>query len=1114
MAVNRTTADIKRSVLLDKKISMFCAGSSIGSRLPVMSDKAEQAARRRTVNGTTRSHSTSFTLSDTVPLPSRDLNRMQPCLDEDEVIAFTSGRATEAGRRRIEQHIGECQGCLAWVAIVVRGRVNDSDNALAQTIPMQQPGPGGVSETLPLDQTHKDTERYKLIGLLGSGAMGVVYRAYDRALERYIALKLIRSDSAGDSGLKVRLVAEAHALAKMTHPNVVTIHDLGIHGDEIFIAMELIEGPTLRAHLQEARAGWKEIVAYYLQAARGLAAAHDHGLIHRDFKPDNVLVSGSRVVVTDFGLVRPILEDSDKHVEGEPVGTPAYMAPEQFRGEAADQRTDIFNFCASVYESIYRESPFPGDSVAQRRAAVLTNTRRLPSSQVQIPSYLRSTLQKGLAPDRADRFSSMRELIDIFSEILSSEARRRRRQVYAASAIAIVALSFGGTFVWRRLVPRRLCRQNAGELSAYWSKDARPKILSALRHSRVPFRYETWQTLDSLLSRYVESWGDAYAQQCDAAWGMRAQSFAAVKRLMCLDEQQIAVKEFADLLATGDGDVWTRSVISAPQLEPPLSCGVATPDSESYPAADKEQSRQPINDSRRKLGAAAGLEMAGKYERAAAAAESALQTARAIEFVPLEADALFRLASIRKDQGKWSESERLFTACVDAAERARNDLLRAKSAIGLLYVVGSRQRRSAEGARWAHQAEVVLARLGNPSREMAALRAMRALLRLQDGQLDQAEDDLRAALMQYQQLLPANDSTIGFTLGNLGIVAQAKGKYWEAASLYGQAYALLSATLGSQHPRSGDALADVGYVLLTMGRLGEAKQTFERALAVQTLGLEGPHPFVATTLMNVANVYDSLGNHQQALSYGTQALDIVQALDPASDQLFAVKLNIANYVAELGQFARAQKLANEVLVFRRQRYGANHASVGDAECWIATYYLYQHRFADAFQHANAALNILDRERTSQNPQVADALDVVGAVELVQGHPANAVAAHRRALTIRAAHGGGPQLSDTRTSLGVAEIALGAQKEGLADLEAAMRSRAAQEGYPEEKAQTEFALARSLYAQPQQSARAVHLARAALEAFSHSGLRWATDARDARRWLAGHVVEHQQGETRQ
>jgi serine/threonine protein kinase/tetratricopeptide (TPR) repeat protein len=1039
---------------------------------------------------------------------------MLPCLDEDEVTTFTSGRATDAERRRIEQHIGDCRACLAWVAVVVRGRVNDSNHALAQTLPMHRFGPRGVSEPLPLDQTHKETERYKLIAPLGSGAMGVVYRAYDRALERYIALKLIRNNSPqGAVGLKVRLVAEAHALAKMTHPNVVTVHDLGRRGDEIFIAMELIEGSTLRAHLEQTRVGWKEIVTYYLQAAHGLAAAHDHGLIHRDFKPDNVLVSGSRIVVTDFGLVRPIFEDSEKNVEAEPVGTPAYMAPEQFRGEPADQRTDIFNFCASVYESIYKESPFPGDSLAQRRAAVLTNTRRLPSSRVQVPAYLRSTLQKGLAPDRDDRFSSMRELIDIFSEILSSEARRRRRRVYAASAMAIVALSVGGAFVWRRLVPRQLCRQNARELPAYWSKDARPKILSALRHSTVPFRYETWQTLDSVLSRYVESWGDAYAQQCDAAWERGAHSFTAVTRLMCLDEQQTALREFAELLATGDGEVWTRSVTSAQQLEPPLSCGTAAPDKENSPVDDTAQSRPPIKDSRRKLGEAAGLQMAGKYERAASAAETALQTARAIESVPLESDALFRLASVRKDQGKWSESERLFTSCIDAAERARNDLLRAKSAIELIDVVGYRQGRSAEGARWAHQAEVVLARLGNPSREMAALRATRAVLRLGDGQLDQAEDDLRAALTQRQQLLPAGDPTIGTTLMNLGGVVQAKGKYWEAASFAGQAYALFSATLGSQHPRSAAVLANMGYALFSMGRLDEAQEKYERALAAQTLELGPQHPHIATTLMNIANVYDSLGDHQQALSYATRALDILKALDPDSDQLFAVKLNTANYFAELGQFARAQELAHEALAFRRQRYGANHASVGDAERWIATYYLYQRRFPDALQHAKTALTIIASGPGGENPQVADVLDIIGVAELGLGHPTNAVEAHRRVLTIRAANGGGAQLAATRSNLGRAEIALGALREGLADLEAAMRLRAAQQGHPEEKADTEFALARSLYAQPQQAARAVQLARAALETFSHYGPRWATDARGARRWLAGHAVEHQKGETR-
>jgi serine/threonine protein kinase/tetratricopeptide (TPR) repeat protein len=1032
------------------------------------------------------------------------------CLDEDEVLAFTSGAAPQDLQRVIEEHLGECQACLAWVATLLRANLRETSNALAETMPMLEPGTAGSKVADSLEVKGGDyTARYKIVAKIGSGGMGIVYRAYDQALRRHIALKLIRGESHRAPGPRVRLIAEAHALAQLTHPNVVSVYDLGTIDDQIFIAMELIEGSTLRVYLQKTGAGWREIVARYLDAARGLAAAHTRGLIHRDFKPDNVLVSGARVVVTDFGLVRTLTGEDEKHVEAGPIGTPAYMAPEQWRGEPADERTDIFNFCASAYESLYGEPPFAGDSHIDRRAAVLADRRRAPSTIAGVPRSVHAVLWRGMAHDRADRFSSMNELIDA----LSHATRRRERALAMSLVVGVGVLAALTAVMWLRRGPVEMCQRRARELPTFWSQQAQPKIMSVFSRSNLPFQQESWHTVETVLNDYVSSWTGLYSQQCEVAFGRKAQSLAAIPRLQCLDERQAAVSELIEVLESGEPDVLTAAVTAVTQLDPPLSCVTTTPPAVTQPTLKTERPRLAIQESHRDLGKALGLQVSGQYERAATAAARALQIAQSIAHAPLEADALFRLASIKKDQGQWSECEHLFGTCIDAAERAGNDLVRARAAIELTDVVGYRESRLSDGSHWAHQAEVVLTRIGNPARELAALMNARALVRQRDGKLDDAEADMRGALTLRQRVLPTNDPLIARTLNNLGIVLQSKAKYVEAESLYRQAYAQLSTILGARHPRSAATLVNIGSVLYATGRFSEAKLEYEQALAAQTAALGLHHPHVATTLTNLANVYDYLGDHQQAINCATRALDIVKASDPDSDQLVGLKLNMANYLAELGQFARAHELADEALASRRNRFGAQHAQTGEVEQWIAEFYLYEHRFAEALEHAQLAFQLIERGLGKENAQLGEILDVIGVAERERGHLAAALESHKRALAIRSLNGGGPEIAATRTNLGLAEIALGSRRQGLADLEQAMLLRAEQEGDPEGRAVTEFALAKSLGDEPKDSARAIRLARAALETFSHAGRRWTSDAQEVRRWIQRREMKLQQGEAR-
>ncbi len=295
--------------------------------------------------------------------------------------------------------------------------------------------------------------RYLLLERLGAGAMGVVWAAYDPELDRRIALKLLRPRAAGGSEGQARLVREAQAMAKLSHPHVIAIHDVGQHAGHVFLAMEFVEGDTLTSWRTRTRT-WSDIVGVYLQAGRGLAAAHQAGLVHRDFKPDNVLIGrDGRVRVTDFGLARNVGagEAAAQRSESAPqaglaarsdtrtpdpssttitqtgalVGTPAYMAPEQFVGGRIDARSDQFSFCVALWEALYGQRPFAGRTLAQLSEAVVGGAILGPPSEVRVPSFVERALRRGLAPEPDARWPDMDALLHALGRDVVGIRRRR-----------------------------------------------------------------------------------------------------------------------------------------------------------------------------------------------------------------------------------------------------------------------------------------------------------------------------------------------------------------------------------------------------------------------------------------------------------------------------------------------------------------------------------------------------------------------------------------------------------------------------------------------------------------------------------------------------------------
>ncbi|MCE9571841.1 MAG: serine/threonine protein kinase [Deltaproteobacteria bacterium] len=412
------------------------------------------------------------------------------CLDANAVQALMSGSVEPALRATIDAHLDGCDDCRSLVAALVRGNAStDPAGAIDPAFDATGLSPGTAATVAargPLPATPPGrlapgapVGRYIIGELLGSGGMGVVYAADDPELARRVAVKLLRKDLRAAIG-EARLQREAQAMARISHENVIAVYDVGTHDDQVFVAMELVIGQSLRGWLKERPRTIGEMVRVFAAAGRGLAAAHAAGFVHRDFKPDNVLVgTDGRVRVTDFGLARADGRQAPTHrpvsagggdavdealtMSGAVVGTPAYMAPEQHDGANVDTRSDQFGFCVALYEALYGERPFAGKNLAELAAEVAAGNVRPPSKGRRVPASLRAIVLRGLSVRPGDRFATMDELVAALGRDRTRVPRTLAWASLALAAIAAVGLLADWVTRDRALAVTRISFRAAGD---------------------------------------------------------------------------------------------------------------------------------------------------------------------------------------------------------------------------------------------------------------------------------------------------------------------------------------------------------------------------------------------------------------------------------------------------------------------------------------------------------------------------------------------------------------------------------------------------------------------------------------------------------------------------
>lgn len=367
------------------------------------------------------------------------------CPDETTVERFLSGKLDEPSRRRILTHAAGCDACCELLGALVGAERNGTETEAERTV---RGGSGAPHEhALGRGVT---LARYRIEEAIGFGGMGVVYSALDPRLDRKVALKVLWEGSPAERERAERLHGEARAMAKLAHPNVVPVFDVGVENGRVFVAMELVEGGTLRKWLATGPHPWREVLARFRQAGEGLAAAHRAGLVHRDFKPENLLVrTDGTVLVTDFGLARavppgdpvstrPNVDDADGT---ETAGTPVYMAPEQLRGESLDARVDVYAFSVALWEGLYGKRPFELDATEGLLARIAKGPPPPPSDS-KVPEGVHRALVRGMSFRRRDRQDTIDELLNECKA--AAEEKPAGTKPLVALAVVTIGLLFAG----------------------------------------------------------------------------------------------------------------------------------------------------------------------------------------------------------------------------------------------------------------------------------------------------------------------------------------------------------------------------------------------------------------------------------------------------------------------------------------------------------------------------------------------------------------------------------------------------------------------------------------------------------------------------------------------
>jgi len=842
--------------------------------------------------------------------------------------------------------------------------------------------------------------RYIVLDRLGEGGMGVVYRAFDPELDRMVALKLLHTRSATGTtiGDPTWLLREAQAMAKLSHPNVVIVHDVGVVGEEVFIAMELVDGITLRAWLADKHS-WREVRDVMLAAGTGLAAAHRAKLVHRDFKTENVIVGkDGRVRVMDFGLastrrgdtIPPPGDDdplvptaSDLTVVDGVIGTPAYMAPELFEGDSADARSDQYSFGVVLFEALSGKRPYAKDLVPSKASAA-------PALPAHIPARIASVALRAVAIDPAKRFASMDDLL----AALSADPTAQRRRI-AIGLGAIVAVA--GVVVATRVVSSPApCQRIADRLTGIWDAPTKAKIQTAYLATKLPFADKAYAALAPALDHYAQAWVGMSTDSCQATRVRRDQTEEVLTlRQACLDQQLVELAALTKLLAEPNQLVIVKAAGVVEELDRVSRC--ANVQALRAPTAPPPEVVPKLTEIRQLFAEAKADVITSRGFPAGVAADKAVALAKAVGFPPILAEAMTVQGGVQRANNNEAAGATL-TDAAWLAEAAQRDDLVARTSIALANLaIEAQPPRPREARVWLGLGMAAAHRVGLDRSFESDFKLVEAVLDAQDGNVTAAvaagEASFAASEKEY-----GKDSGVLFGHEILFAGTLARGlQYAKAAPHYEHALQVRAQLVGEAYPEVALTLSNLAVCYHFMGELDKARATFAKALALREKLFGATSPVLVPTLDNYGVFLTQTDDPAKGRAMLERALQLGATL-PGKDSpdYHVIETDRADAVVAEGKLAEAHALFDDVLARETVLHSTTLPMTQTSRAQLA---LAEGKPGEAQLYAEQAISGYAAAGGKDNPELWRPLAALGRALAALGKPVDARAALEHAIAI-------------------------------------------------------------------------------------------------------------------
>ena len=758
------------------------------------------------------------------------------CPGEETFAAYVAGRLARDERDAVDSHLDTCSACQELVAMLAK---------------LEPPRSAGVAATIEevaaTDESWNpggQLGRYVLLARLGVGGMGVVYAAYDPELDRRVALKVLRRARAGD-----QLREEARAIARLAHPNVVAVHDVGNAGDELFVAMEYVDGVTVRDWLVTKRTP-AAIIDVFVQAARGLAAAHRVGLVHRDIKPSNIMIgSDGRARVLDFGLARAA-DDHDANV----AGTPAYMAPEQERGERIDARADQFAFCVSLWEAL--------------------GGKRETSTLDGVSERVVRALRKGLAPEPSARFATMDELI----RELAPPARHARTWVIA-TCVAVVALAGTLAFTFSRSNATPSCARAGDPAAAVWNDAQRSAVRSAFAATKVPYAASSANAAIAQLDRWASQWQVRATASCRATTIDRVEPAALhATRLDCLGQLLDRMRPIVSLATNADADVVARADQLAASVPLPERCDDVAALASLPPA---ERDRDAVAALRAELAAADAELLAGRAPALESRVAALAKRSEALGYAPLRAQGQLLLARYELSLARYDQAIASYHAAAQAASAARDLALLAEIWIELSQTLGNDLRTLDQADVFDRYAQSLIAQLQNHDALELRLEFARCNRNGDPRNAAQLAAHCQATIDRALRMSPPRPTIANAARARLGHFQRLQGHGKEAIATLVAAVDEAETVHGRAHPDTAVARYSLGIAQLGENHIDEAIAQLRQALEIRRAAFPAGNIQIAESLQGLADAVAVKGDHKEAIALLEQALAMLDTAHAA-----------------------------------------------------------------------------------------------------------------------------------------------------------------------------------------------------------------------------------------